>query len=233
MLVVKVKLYALAVIGVAGQTQQLLDPLLLLLRIEKVACALLAGTAGAADAVGVMLVFLWHIVVDDRVHIGDINTAGCDIGGHQHIDLTALEPGHDPVALRLRQIAVKAVHIKVQARQLVGQHTGVILGVAENHDPPVALGDDDLRGIRQLVAAGGQQLVLGDLRAGILNGADADLGGIVLVQPADVQHLAADRGREHRQALAVFHQVDDVLHILVEAHVQHLIGLVQHHGPDL
>ena len=37
----------------------------------------------------------------------------------------------------------------------------------------------------------------------------------------------ADGGREHGQRLPVLHQVDDVPHILVKAHVQHLVGLVQ------
>ena len=45
MLMVKVKFHALAVIGVAGQAQQLVHALLLLLRVEQVARALLAGAA--------------------------------------------------------------------------------------------------------------------------------------------------------------------------------------------
>ena len=216
---VKVKFYALAVVGVAGQAQQLVHALLLLLRVEQVARALLAGAARAANAVGVVLVFLGHVVVDDGIHIGNINAARCHIGGDQHIDLPGLEPRHDAVALGLGQVAVQAVHVEVQPGKLVGQHPRVVLGVAEDHDPLVALVNDDLRGVGQLVTARGQQLVLGNFRAGILDGLDADLGGVVLVEPADVQHLAADGRREHRQALAMLHQVDDVLDVLVKAHV--------------
>ena len=204
-----------------------------LLRVEQVARALLAGAARAANAVGVVLVFLGHVVVDDGIHIGNINTARCHIGGDQHIDLPGLEPRHNAVALSLGQVAVQAVHVEVQPGKLVGQHPRVVLGVAEDHDPLVALVNDDLRGVGQLVTARGQQLVLGNFRAGILDGLDADLGGVVLVEPADVQHLAADGRREHRQALAVLHQVDDVLDVLVKAHVQHLVGLVQHDGFDV
>ena len=206
---------------------------MLLLRVEQVARALLAGAARAANAVGVVLVFLGHVVVDDGIHIGNVNTARCHIGGDQHIDLPGLEPRHDAVALSLGQVAVQAVHVEVQPGKLVGQHPRVVLGVAEDHDPLVALVNDDLRGVGQLVTARGQQLVLGNFRAGILDGLDADLGGVVLVEPADVQHLAADGRREHRQALAVLHQVDDVLDVLVKAHVQHLVGLVQHDGFDV
>ena len=233
MLMVKVKFYALAVVGVAGQAQQLVHALLLLLRVEQVARALLTGAARAANAVGVVLVFLGHVVVDDGIHIGNVNAARCHIGGDQHVDFPGLEPRHDAVALSLGQVAVQAVHIEVQPGKLVGQHPRVVLGVAEDHDPLVALVNDDLRGVGQLVTARGQQLVLGNFRAGILDGLDADLGGVVLVEPTDVQHLAADGRREHRQALAVLHQVDDVLDVLVKAHVQHLVGLVQHDGFDV
>ena len=54
--VVEIKLHGFAVVQVAGQPQQQVHPLLLLLGVEQVAGALLAGTAGAADAVGVVLV---------------------------------------------------------------------------------------------------------------------------------------------------------------------------------
>ena len=128
---------------------------------------------------------------------------------------------------------MQTVHVEIQPGQLVGQHTGVVLGVAEDHDPLITLVNNDLGGVGQLVAAGGQQLVLGNFRAGILHRLHADLSGVVLVEPANVQHLTADGGREHRQALAVLHQVDDVLDVLVEAHVQHLVGLVQHNGLDV
>ena len=174
---VEIKLHALAVVGVAGQAQQLVYALLLVFGVEQVACALLAGAARAANAVGVVLVFLRHVVVDDGVHVRNINATGGHVGGHQHADLTGLEPRHNAVALCLGQVAVQAVHVKVQARQLVGQHAGVVLGVAEDHHPLVPLADDDLRGVGQLVAAGGQQLVLGNFGAGFLHRLNVYFGG--------------------------------------------------------
>ena len=147
MLMVKVKFYAFAVVGVTGQAQQLVHALLLLLRVEQVARALLTGAARAANAVGVVLVFLGHVVVDDGIHIGNVNAARRHIGGDQHIDFPGLEPRHDAVALSLGQVAVQAVHVEVQPGKLVGQHPRVVLGVAEDHDPLIALVNDDLRGV--------------------------------------------------------------------------------------
>ena len=79
---------------------------------------------------------------------------------------------------------MQAVHREAQASQLVRQGGGVELGVTEHHHPLVALADDDLGQVRQLVAAGGLQHVLGDLGLALLLGLHGDLLGVVLVQPA-------------------------------------------------
>ena len=55
-LMVEVEVHRGAQVGIAGQAQQFLHPLFLLRHIEQVAHALLFGAAGAADAVGVVLV---------------------------------------------------------------------------------------------------------------------------------------------------------------------------------
>ena len=124
---------------------------------------------------------------------------------------------------------MEAVHREAQTGQLVGQGGGIELGIAEHHDPLVALANDDLGQVGQLVAAGSLQHVLGDLGLALLPGLNGDLLGVVLIQPADVHDLAADGGGEHGQAFAGLHQLNDMPHILIKAHVQHLIGLVQHH----
>ena len=83
MLVVEVKVHRGAQVGVAGQAQQLLHTLLFLRHIEQVAYALLFGAAGAADAMGVVLVLAGHIVVDNGIHIRDVNAAGGHVRSHQ------------------------------------------------------------------------------------------------------------------------------------------------------
>ena len=83
-LVVEVEVHRGAQVGIAGQAQQLLHTLLFLRHIEQVAYALLFGAAGAADAVGVMLVLTGNIVVDNGIHVRDVNAAGSNIRSHQN-----------------------------------------------------------------------------------------------------------------------------------------------------
>ena len=232
-LMVEIEVDRGAQVGVAGQAEKLLHPLLFLRHIEQVADALFFGAAGAADAVGVMFVVAGDVVVDDGVHVRDVDAAGRHVGGHEDGQFAVPEVLHDLVALFLGEVAVEAVHREAEAGQLVGQRGRIELGITEDHDPLVTLADDDLGQVGELVAAGGLQHVLGDLGLALLLGLDGDLLGVVLVQPADVHDLAADGGREHGQVFAGLHQLDDVADILIEAHVQHLVGFVQHDLGDV
>ena len=225
---VEVEVHRGAQVGIAGQAQQFLHPLFLLRHIEQVAHALLFGTAGAADAVGVMFVLTGHIVVDHGIHIRNIDAAGGNVGGYQNGQLAVPEVLHDLVALLLGEVAVQAVHREAQPCQLVSQSGSVELGIAEHHHTLVVLTNDDLCKVGKLVAAGGLQHILDDLGLAFFLGLDGDLLGVVLVQPADVHYLAADGGREHGEGLAGLHHFNDMPHILIEAHVQHFVGLVQH-----
>ena len=69
MLMVEIEMHRGAQVGVAGQAQQLLYPLLFLRHIEQIAHALLLCAACAADAVGVMFIVAGDIVIDDSIHI--------------------------------------------------------------------------------------------------------------------------------------------------------------------
>ena len=67
--------------------------------------------AGAADPVGVMFVVAGDIVVDDRVHIRDVDTTGRHIGSHQHFQPFSPETVHHIIPLCLTQVTVQGITI--------------------------------------------------------------------------------------------------------------------------
>lgn len=144
----------------------------------------------AADAVRVIFVGVRHIVVEHGVHLGHVDAAGGHVCRHQHSDIARFEFAHNFVAFRLGKVSVQAVHHKIQPGHLVRQHSGGVFLVAEHHHALVTLLYDDLRHVRQLVAACRQYQVLVDPGRGILHRLHGDFFGVPLIQPADVHHLA-------------------------------------------
>mmetsp|Transcript_27566 Transcript_27566/g.64335 ORF Transcript_27566/g.64335 Transcript_27566/m.64335 type:complete len:390 (+) Transcript_27566:771-1940(+) len=67
--------------------------LLLLGSDERVRDARVAGTAGAPDAMHIVLVVVGHLVVDDEDEVLDVKTSSRDGGGDQQRDVAALEVG--------------------------------------------------------------------------------------------------------------------------------------------
>jgi hypothetical protein len=51
----------------------------------------LPGTAGAPDAVHVRLLVVRALVVDDVGHVIDVDAAGGDVRGHEHVHLAVPE----------------------------------------------------------------------------------------------------------------------------------------------
>ena len=118
--------------------------------------------------------------------------------------------------------------------QQAGQPVGHVLGVAEGDGPLVLpVGDEGRDGVQLLLPAVQINAVLGDVRLGLLHRADGDLHRVPLVHPGDVHDLPADGGGKHAQVSAVLELVQDAGHVPHEAHVQHPVCLVQHHGLHL
>ena len=190
------------------------------------------GTACPADAVDVVLVLLRHVVVEHGVHVVHVDAAAGHVGGHEHPELAVPELLHDGLALALGDVAVDALGVHTPHLQELGEPLGVALGVAEADDPVIALMLQDPGDGVHLAVGGYLDAVLQDVRLVLLGGLDGDLLGITLIDPGDVHHLTGDGGGEHAQILAAGDLVQDAGHIVDEAHVQHPVGLVQHHGPD-
>jgi len=64
------------------------------------------GPAGPADAVNIEFWGSRHVKVDDMGDVGDVDAAGCDIGGDQYLIFTGFESAHGVLTLGLGQISL-------------------------------------------------------------------------------------------------------------------------------
>ena len=188
-----------------------------------------AGAAGAADAVHVGLVVLGAGVVDDVGDAGDVDAAGGDVGGDQHLQLVLAEPGQRLLARDLGHVAVQGVALEAALLEVVGDPLGLPLGAGEDdhlagvlglEDPPDHLGLVEVVGeVDELRGRGHHRGVVGRL------GADVHR----------VPHVAAgqrdDRGghgrREQHRLPGLGGLREQLLDVGQEAEVEHLVGLVE------
>ena len=216
----------------AGVVDDVLQAACLVLGVQHKGDALLLGAAGAADAVQVGVVLLGNVVVKDNLDAADVDAAGGHIGGDQDVDLAGLVLFHDLVALRLAHVAVQAGGVELLGVQLLGHHAGGVFGVAEDD------GAADLELLHQaqdnfdLLPPDALHAVLVDLRLALLHRQHGDLLRVALEQPADVHDLPRNGGGKHAHLLHRLERIQDFAHVLIKAHVQHPVGLVEHRGGD-
>ena len=191
--------------------------------------ALLAGAARAARAVGVALYVVGHAEVDDVGQVVNVEAAGGHVGGHEQLGEVLAELLHRKVALLLREVAVQRLGVVAVAYELVGHLLRLALRAAED--------DGEYAGVVVYHALQGQVLVLGahhvvdvvHVLGAFVAAAHHNLLVVAQVRLGYLLHLAAHSGREE-QRVAVFGQALEYLVDAVgEAHVEHLVGLVEHH----
>ena len=68
---------------------------------QGVGCACEPRPAGSAHTVGVGVDVPGHVKVDNITDVGDVQTSGSHIGGHQHWELLLLERADDVITLGL------------------------------------------------------------------------------------------------------------------------------------
>ena len=82
--------------------------------------------------------------------------------------------------------------------------------------------------VGHLLAAHRFEHVLADPGLAVLHRLDGQLDVVPLVEPADVHDLAGDGGGEHHHLALLGQAVEDFADVPVEAHVEHLVRLVEH-----
>ena len=133
--------------------------LLLLGRGHREHEALGAGPTGATGAVHVVLVGGGRVVLQHAGDAVDVDAAGGDVGGDQHVHVAAAERAEGALALALAAVAVDGLGADAGLLQLLGQAVGAVLGAGEHDGRPHPLdergGDRDALAVARRTRSGG------------------------------------------------------------------------------
>ena len=192
-----------------------------------------SGAPGAADAVHVRLGVGRDVEVDHVRDALDVEAARGDIRGDEDVELARLQLVDGPLALHLRDVAVDRRRGVAAGAELLGDLLGRALGAGEDDHALEVLDLEDAREGVDLLLVRHDQVALGGRGRGRGLRLDRDLFGVVQVLLRHAPDRGRHRRREERDLLGVGRVGEDRLDVLGEAHLQHLVGLVEHEVLEL
>ena len=218
-----------------GQPLDVLEEPLLARRRQRDRHAFTADAARAPDAVHVHLRRRRQVEVDHMRHVLDVEPARGHVGGHEDVGLLAAEQLHHAVALLLHHAAVQRLRAVAMRVERVGELVDL--------DPRAAEDDGRLRALEIQDAAEGADLLaladdegdLADLRQlarGALLLGDLHALGRLEVLARDRQDARREGRGEERRLPRRRRLGHDGVDVFGEAHVEHLVGFVEHEHFD-
>ena len=189
----------------------------------------LARPPRSADAVYIIFCVLRKVVIDDDLHIVHIDASGRHIGGDQDIGGAVPETSHSHVPLMLRHVPVQPLHLESGLSDYLGKLVHLDLRITEYQAKSglIILQQTDAR--RILILLLHPIIPLGHQRYGQLLGRHLHQSGVLLELIGDLKNGLWHGSREQRRLMGIGNLTQNQLHVLPEAHVQHLVRLVQNH----
>ena len=188
------------------------------------------GAGRAADAVHIGLRHLGQVVVEHMGQLADIDAAGGDIGGYQHLGLAGLEVFQRGDAGGLALVAMDGRSRDALLGEVFCDLIRAVLGAAEHQRI-------HHRGLQVLDEPGQQEFLVAlfhmiqallDAVHGAGHRVHLDKGGLAQDAGRQLLDLGGHGGAEH-QVLALPGQLcDHLFHVMHKAHIQHPVGFVQH-----
>mmetsp|Transcript_9798 Transcript_9798/g.35907 ORF Transcript_9798/g.35907 Transcript_9798/m.35907 type:complete len:538 (+) Transcript_9798:305-1918(+) len=187
-----------------------------------------------------------HVKVDHVAHVLHVDTAPGDIGGHQNVAALVAEGVKRDLALLLRLAAVQRGALVALLLQRLGQVVARGLLVHEHNRRDVVSRCQDAQQRVQLVILLDELHVLRDVVRGAAHRTDGHHSRGAQVLTSQPLHRGRHGGTEHvgdavhpvLLQLGLFvlwlevgrrHRVEHFLHLRLETHVDHPVGLVKHH----
>ena len=196
-------------------------------------CALLAGTSGTSRAVGVALGVAWHSIVDDVSEVVNVQSACSHVGSHEQLCDVLAEFLHCYVALLLREVAVQRLGIVSVAYELVGYFLRFRLGTAEDYAVYARIEVDDALQGKILVLGVHHIIYVIDVLGTLVARSHYNLLVVVQIVEGNAFDVLAHSSREQECVAVGRHVVEYLVDRVGEAHVEHLVSLVEHHVSHL
>jgi len=192
--------------------------------------AVAPGAPGPPDAMDVGLGVAGDVEVDDVADARHVDTSGRDVGCDQNVETAGSEAADGSLASQLVHVAVECV-AGVPARfDAFGQFDGRGLGPHEDqHAVEVRRLEQPRQGVELGVTVDQASMLLGVLD-GCRLGLDPDSARAFKVGLGNFPDRCRHGCREQRGLMLVRGVPQDPLHVVEEAHSQHLVGLVEHQG---
>ena len=192
------------------------------------------GMAGAGGSSGTMqegLRVFRRLHLDHKLHTGYIDAASRHVGGDHDVHVSGFESREVAVALVLAQVAVQFGGGNAVLRQILGKLLRLELGAGEQDAAPFAGSE----GAHQLVtvALRGFKHVVGHLVDRGRGGVDAVHLRIGKERVHNLVHTVIERSGEQHDLRVERHLSQQSLDRWQEAHVGHLVGLVDDGDLDL
>ena len=196
-------------------------------RNERDRLALCSGTPRAADAVDVVGHRRRQVVVIDVGHALDVESARRNVRRAEDLQFCTAELAQDETALRLREVAAERVDEIAALCELHHERTGALLRGAEHHGKiRCLLVDGGTEAIELVPCTDGNDDLL-DGSEGHCLSRETDVRGVGHEPLCQAHNALGHRCREECELIVLCHSAEQGLHILDEAHLQHLIRLVE------
>ncbi len=189
----------------------------------------LSGTSCAARAVGVYSRIVGQTVVDYVGEVVDIEASRGNVGSYQESDYAVAEFPHHDIALLLAQVAVQSVGVVTVADKLVGDFLGVATCAAEYDSVDAGVIVGDTLQCQVFILGIDHVVYMTHILCALVAGAYHNFFRLVHEPFCDFSHLCRHCCREKEHFAVVGYMGQDVVDRINEAHVEHLVGLVEYH----
>ena len=190
--------------------------------------ARLSGSAGAADAVDVGLRHIGQVVVHHAGQTFNVQAPGCNVRCHQHPELAGFEVGQGGLTGGLGLVSVDSGGGNARLFQISCHPVGPVFGAGKNQNGGVVmLPQQPGQKLDLLTLVRAVQALVNGVHGGV-HRVHSNADRVVEQLVYQFLHLVGHGGGEKQGLFFLRQPLEDLLHIMDKAHVQHPVRLVQH-----